>query len=554
MPTLLDRFQPTRMPGERRVLTFAADKLAPGDDSALPQDDYAVAERKKYQWDHEAFAHRFFPHLCTKPFSKMHKDFFARWDGLQDTRGWRDATAAPRGGAKTTLRTLIKPVHDIVYRQEPFTAIISSRYDLAEDRTKDIREELEFNEALIRVFGTQKSAIWNQGYFQTRQGMWIMAAARGQQVRGLNRRGIRPSKIILDDAERSDEVLSEEQRKKFMQWLTRDVIRLGRLGYTNYDMVGTILHPQSALAQVLENPGWNPFRYRSVLQWADQAPELWQDWRDLYTRSDIPRDEARAEALAFFKAHEQTMLAGHEVLWPEEQPYYLLMEMILTDGQTAFEYEQQNNPIVPEMNPFTMDTAGYFTLTPSQLLKQGSAPIYLTDLVDLVAFWDPALGARSGDPDYSCCVILGEDRYGYQYVLDCYLSNRDGIEQQLPQVAELLWRWQPSRVGIESNNFQSLLPGQLRQALAQVAVETTVDWSGRLLAVANIRNKVLRIMTLQPSVANRWLWFNARLPGEFLRQFREFIPVPDAGKDDAPDAVEGAVRVMKLLLSQRDAA
>jgi len=63
--------------------------------------------------------------------------------------------------------------------------------------------------------------------------------------------------------------------------------------------------------------------------------------------------------------------------------------------------------------------------------------------------------------------------------------------------------------------------------------------------VTNMRAKPVRISTLQPLVARRHLQFNEALPREFIRQFAEFRPLRDAGHDDCPDAVEGAVRLIR---------
>jgi hypothetical protein len=41
-----------------------------------------------------------------------------------------------------------------------------------------------------------------------------------------------------------------------------------------------------------------------------------------------------------------------------------------------------------------------------------------------------------------------------------------------------------------------------------------------------------------------WLWFCDALPAEFMRQFREFVAVPDAGHDDGPDATEAAIKML----------
>jgi hypothetical protein len=50
---------------------------------------------------------------------------------------------------------------------------------------------------------------------------------------------------------------------------------------------------------------------------------------------------------------------------------------------------------------------------------------------------------------------------------------------------------------------------------------------------------------MEPLIANRWLWFSDRLPQTYYNQMSEFRPIPDAGKDDAPDATESCIRVLR---------
>lgn len=537
---------------------MVANRLDPDSSSRKPLDEARRDIWEACEWNVREFSARFFPHLCTKPFSRMHQDFFDRWEQMKDRRGLHEVTAAPRGNAKTTTRTTIKTLHDCVYQHEMFILVISARYDMAVERVEEIREELEENEYLLYVYGPQKGSTWNKGNFVTRNGVRVMAASRGQQIRGLLRKGARPTKVVLDDAERSDEVMSETQREKFWRWLMSDVLKLGTVGYTNYEAIGTVLHQESALQRLLENPGWAPKKYQAVVRYADQAPELWQHWRELYIGltyegEELPaRDEARDAAWTFFKEHEDQMMAGAEVLWPEGESYYDLMEMILVEGNEAFQLEKQNNPIIKERYPFNMDEAGYFTIEPDRLIRhrRGLAPVLLSDIVDMAAYYDPALGGKEGEPDWAACAILGKDRRGFFYVLDAYMAQRHGTTEQVAAVADLILKWKVPKVAMEVNNFQSLLVSNLREAMARIQLATGEAWGVQWYRVNNVRNKVLRIMTLEPYVTNLWLWFNTNLPTEAMRQFRFFIPMRDAGKDDFPDSVEGGLRVLRGLIDR----
>ena len=135
--------------------------------------------------------------------------------------------------------------------------------------------------------------------------------------------------------------------------------------------------------------------------------------------------------------------------------------------------------------PFNMELAGYFRLEPDRIERHDGRVVNLFQIAELSAYWDPALGEERGTPDWSCCVIVGRDHYGYSYVLDCYLAQYDQPEEQVRAIADLLWRWNVPKCGIEANGFQSLLISDLREAMAQKCLdEQTFDWSCCCPAIA----------------------------------------------------------------------
>jgi hypothetical protein len=512
-------------------------------DATKAGDPRWTALREACRTDVERFALVFFPHWLRDPSSRMHQDFFRRYQQQAGQRGLRQVTAAPRGHAKTTLKGFVKVIHDCIYRHESFIVVISSTQTLAEDKVKQIRDELDTNALLTAVFGPQRGPRWNQGDFITASGVRVVAASPKTQVRGLLEQGRRPSKILLDDAEHAEHVLTQLQREKLWNWFTQDISKLGS-AETNLEMIGTILHPESLLAKLLENPGYDHARYQAVVTFATNIT-LWQRWRALFVDLDNPR--RREDARAFFEANADAMLAGSEVLWPEHENYYDLMVMRLVEGELSFQFEKQNNPLPLDLYIFDMAQAGYFRLEPQQLVRRDGRAVPLIALRDeVVAFWDPSVG-NTAESDWSCCAVVGRDPNGFMYALDGYLAQGQPPSAQVEGVVDLLWRWQISRIGLEANTFQSLLISDLREAVARRALAEGVNWAVTIVPVTHLRAKPLRIATLEPQVANRWLWFNEALPAEYLRQFAAFRPLPETGHDDAPDATEGAIRLLQGL-------
>ena len=512
-------------------------------------EDQAVWESCK---DLEHFAQEFFPHLCSDPFSSMHAEMFARDRANHGKRDLREATAAPRGSAKTTHRGFIKVIQDTVYGWERFTAIFSHTASLSSDRVKQIRDELETNQPLIRVYGRQVGPLWNHGDIITCHGIRVKAASPGSQLRGILQKGSRLTKILLDDFENPEHVLSELQRMKTSQRFFADIMKLGQPG-TNVEIIGTILHPQSLLAGLLQNPGFTSYKYRAVLQFPTaEALPLWQEWRAIFV--DLSNPQRQEEARAFYEAHEDVMLQGTQVLWPERESYYDLMVMRLVEGESAFWLEKQNDPLGDTAYLFHMQDAAYCTITPMGIVRAGGTLVPWTDIIAFCMAYDPTPPKDAlRESDYAAVPVLAQDRTGYLYLVDTYLKREPSSEAQLQAIADLAWRWDCTLLSVEANGFASLLPANIRETIkARALQEQTPEFELLIVPLVNTRSKILRIKSLETLVQNGWLQFATTLPAEAMRQFAEFIPLEGAGHDDFPDSVEMAVRTIRHQWAKRD--
>src|SRR5690606_17410783 len=118
----------------------------------------------------------------------------------------------------------------------------------------------------------------------------------GQSIRGKKYGANRPSLIILDDVESQSQAQSPEQRAKLKDWLLKDVIPAGQTdGSSNIIMIGTCLHTESLLSELLVMPGWEAQKYQAVLNDSSQQ-DLWKTWRSLFTDLSDPNREETAQA------------------------------------------------------------------------------------------------------------------------------------------------------------------------------------------------------------------------------------------------------------------
>jgi hypothetical protein len=317
--------------------------------------------RIRCETDLELFGRVFFARHCRQDFSRLHKHLFRQYARQQHSsvferhgRNW--AVAAPRGYAKSTIATLLLPLHDVVYRTEGYIVIISATLAQSVGKLKNIRAELARNRALLDCYAPEL------GRTTTRQlvanDIAIEAHSVGTELRGIAWRQFRPTKIVIDDGEDSEAVESPEQREKLLVWFREVLENLGN-GYTNVIVLGTLLHPDSLLANVLKRPDFDSRVFRAVESFADDAA-LWEEWRTRF--GDLADPDRLATARRFFDERRAAMLKGARVLWPGKEDYYDLMGQLATRGRRAFFKEKQNEPRHHEGQLFDPELFRYFRL------------------------------------------------------------------------------------------------------------------------------------------------------------------------------------------------
>ena len=330
---------------------------------------------RKAARDPAEFGSYYLSHYFTRRSPPFHRQLSALWrrrvmknrDPISDCaamlaeKGTRSAIAAPRGHAKSTVMSLQNVLHAALFGYKRYILLVSDTEAQAVSFLDAIKNELETNERILADFGEQPGKTWKTGSILLTNGCRIDAVGSGQKLRGRRNYERRPDLILCDDIENDEGVRTAEQRQKTADWFWKAVCKSGD-SYTDILVIGTILHHDSLLAGLLENPGFQSRKYRAVL--SDAPSPLWTDWERL--ASDLTDPDREKTAHAFYFKHRKEMLAGSKVLWPEKLSYYDLRLMRLTEGDAAFNSEMQNQPIDPAACP-----SGSGTTTP---LKWTSAP------------------------------------------------------------------------------------------------------------------------------------------------------------------------------------
>ena len=441
-------------------------------------------------------------------------------------KGSRQATAAPRGHAKSTNFTFKDTLHAVLYQYKHYCILISDSSEQAEGFLEDIKTELEENGDIIEDFGSLKGEkAWRSGVILTKTDIKVEAIGSGKKIRGRKHRNWRPDLIVLDDIENDENVNTPEQRRKLKSWFEKAVSKAGDT-YTDIMYIGTVLHYDSLLNNILQNPRYHVKKYGAVISWAEDQ-ELWDEWEAIYT--NLFNDNHEEDARTFYEANKEEMLKGVEVLWEDKLSYYDLIEIKVTEGEASFNSELQNDPIDPDNATFNPEWFDYYE--PEQMDWKSTEFVF-------VGANDPSLGKNKKSDTSSIINLALSTKTGYMYVVDASVEKRkpDVIIDDVFEMSRRLKRDYGKgfyKFGVETVQFQYYF----KEVMAQKSAE-----EGEYIPIEEIQssvNKVLRIESLQPVIKNKYLKFN-RDHKTLLRQMQEF---PMGKNDDAPDGLQMAVQL-----------
>lgn len=205
------------------------------------------------------FCKTFFPEEFESPFSVLHDRIFKVLEGP----GYRKALAAPRGVGKTTL-IKARVAKAILFREVSFIIYLSNSEGAAEMQTEHIKRMLQGNETITKLFGDVKFSqrgvkdSFSKKAWVAFGDVFVLPRGAGQQVRGLNWMGKRPGLIVVDDLENTDNIRSEDQRKRLKQWFYSDLMKTeSRYGTpAEFDYIDTIKHEDALLQNLIDAEDW----------------------------------------------------------------------------------------------------------------------------------------------------------------------------------------------------------------------------------------------------------------------------------------------------------
>src|ERR1700741_732200 len=116
------------------------------------------------------------------------------------------ACQAPRGSAKSTILSFVKPIHAICFKRKRFIVIVQNTYKKAVGTLEGIKDEIRWNEQLRKDFGIElEKDAEGDTIFRSRDGFRTRVLCKGVEqigsVRGEKFGPYRPDYILGDDME-----------------------------------------------------------------------------------------------------------------------------------------------------------------------------------------------------------------------------------------------------------------------------------------------------------------------------------------------------------------
>ena len=431
---------------------------------------------------------------CESP--PFHKEVIDTLINLNE--GEKLAVVAPRGHAKSTLISLIYPLHRILFGEERFVLLISESEMQSKYLLQTLGDEIEYNEKLHYFFGNRMGDVWGKEEKEiitefnpdgtAAATCKIMVRGTGQKVRGLKYGAYRPTLTIIDDGEGDGNAATPMQRDKFRRWIDTSVVPGSDDGKIVF--IGTIVDEEAYLNTVAGSKAFNK-----------DGEKIIKGWKGLFYQS-ILQDTKPHEFVASGKEINDKD-KNPRVLWEERRPYSWLLERreeARAKGDIGYFFQEyQNVPMDDSFRVFKKDDIqyydGYYTREGDidyVIVKDGNDSLKIP--INIFMGVDPA-SSENIKANYTVIMVVGVDAEFNVYVIDYFrgqVSPMDGAEK----IFELSEMYNPKYVNIEETGHVMLAD----------YMERTSKETGVYLHINRkkaIQKKFYRIKSMQPMFASK---------------------------------------------------
>lgn len=450
---------------------------------------------KKLKSNIGLFGKTMFPTALNKEVPPFHHEIYK---SLSDETLRRVLIAAPRGTAKSTVTSLILPLHKIAFKssdKDLFIVIISESQTQSINFLSRIKYHLENSKNFTQMFGDYGPTTakrWTNNDIVLSNGARIVAVGTGQRVRGFIEGDTRPNLIIVDDYESELNASTPEGRAKNRKWITEAVIPSlsddGRVV-----MIGTVISEDCFLYWAKDSPAWNTLWF-SIYN--DDGKSIWEE------------------------------------RFPEERIQQIKQEFESVGNLNGFYQEYMNEAQSPDNAPFKPE---YIKLHHYDFKRENGQNLLTREIdgkkerkpVSVYCGIDPAssLAARS---DFFVIAVIGIDGDNNKYIIDIV---RDKIDPALqPEtIIKIFKKYKPRRMKIETVGYQEALRSNVRKMM----LDEGLYIPGLEKGIKPRQKKSERLLSLVAPLARGEFFFR---PTDIHAQ-QEFLSYPRGKHDDILDAI-----------------
>lgn len=412
---------------------------------------------------------------------------------------------APRGFAKSTIVGLIYLAWVSLNGFKHFVPYISDTHLQAKLITSGLRAEIESNPAIQFIYPDAISDKWGEEGFVIhglKADCFILPLGAGMKIRGLKYNNHRPDLAIIDDLENLEAVYSSEQRQKLQKWFDYDLEPAMDRYSKNIVYIGTILHYNALLKQVLEKKdkysAWKTRIYKAL---KDDGTSLW---------------EARfsADYLRAIKSD-------------PTHPDYV--------GSIVFAQELQNEPQDDQdriiklgwLKDYSYRDMWITQVADTDELRQKK----WVHTLERVAGVDPAISEKQSADNFSM-YVMGFDRLSSkEYMLDLKHGKYPDINAQVKLICDAVVEWEITLLGIETVAYQKGLAQLVRQELNRRGIYTC-----RLMEIRTDKDKIRRAKIHASAFESGFVYLRRDHPN-YATIRKEIEEFPLGANDDAFDSL-----------------
>lgn len=340
--------------------------------------------RKRVSASLPVFLTEIFPDLFCDPFGAVQLDSIKQEEYIHNAGVGNLLKLEPRGFGKS-VRSILGVVWACLTGRQDFAVVCCDSTEKADDLLKLAMMALSENQLLLDCFPELSCfhALDGNSFrckYQLYEGNKTKISIKGDTIcfpvlgeglpsegaiivarpykktRGKNIEGRRPSLVILDDVQSTEDAMSPTTVAKLMQILTTDIALLGSkrrpVAIINN---ATVIRDGDFPTQVSKLNAFTTVRYKMMTTLPDDQ-ELWEEYHGIRQAfsSETVGDRARAEkeALEFYVANRKAMDKGAEPTWEyaystgknEISSVQAAMNFIADFGRASFNSECQNDP------------------------------------------------------------------------------------------------------------------------------------------------------------------------------------------------------------------